>query len=46
MHSVTKVLQTEVNVKKFGKKYVDTCWVYEWMIRNGEIVQTVAFGDS
>ena len=22
-------------------KYVDMCWVYEWMFHNGEIVQTV-----
>ena len=22
-------------------KDVDTCWVYEWMVHNGEIVQTV-----
>ena len=46
MYFVTKVLQTGINVKKFGKKYGNTCCVYEWMVRNGEIVQTLAFGDS
>ena len=29
-----------------GNKYMDTCWVHEFIVRNGEIVQTVLFGEG
>ena len=29
-----------------GNKYMDTCWVYEYIVRNDEIVQTVVFGEE